>query len=168
MVIPQAKAGLWQSCGHPVEFSPFSGYDGVRTCLNARVMKLANILDSKSSAARLAGSSPASGTTFPYFLYYFFIKISFRLWLNEMMKKTKNLAYIIGVALGDGNLSNPNGRAIRLRISCDTRYPFIIESIKEALKMEMSLPASSYATMAVREVLKCGTSSAYHTTLNVT
>jgi len=32
-------------------------------------------------------------------------------------------AYIVGLALGDGNLSNPNGRAVRLRITCDKKYP---------------------------------------------
>ncbi len=42
-------------------------------------------------------------------------------------------AYIIGVALGDGNLSNPNGRATRLRITCATAYPRLIESIVAAL-----------------------------------
>jgi hypothetical protein len=36
-------------------------------------------------------------------------------------------AYVIGLAIGDGNLSNPNGRAIRLRISCDTNYPHLLE-----------------------------------------
>ena len=41
-----------------------------------------------------------------------------------------NLAYIIGIALGDGNLSNPNKRAVRLRITCDTGYPGLIENIK--------------------------------------
>lgn len=35
------------------------------------------------------------------------------------------LSYIVGVALGDGNLSNPNGRALRLRITCDEKYPGI-------------------------------------------
>jgi len=45
------------------------------------------------------------------------------------------LAYIIGVALGDGNLSNPNGRAVRLRITCDTKYPNLIETIKSNLKI---------------------------------
>lgn len=44
-----------------------------------------------------------------------------------------NLAYIIGVAMGDGNLSNPNGRAVRLRIACDLKYPKIIERIKLAI-----------------------------------
>jgi len=38
----------------------------------------------------------------------------------------------------------------------------------KALKMELSLPSSTYATMAVREVLKCNTSAAYQATLNVT
>lgn len=46
-----------------------------------------------------------------------------------------NLAYIIGVALGDGNLSNPNGRAVRLRITCDTKYPNLIVKIENAIKI---------------------------------
>lgn len=33
-----------------------------------------------------------------------------------------NTAYIIGVAIGDGNLSNSNGRAVRLRVTCDNKY----------------------------------------------
>lgn len=45
-----------------------------------------------------------------------------------------NLAYVVGVAIGDGNLSNPNGRAVRLRVSCDNKYPKIIERIKKALQ----------------------------------
>lgn len=45
------------------------------------------------------------------------------------------LAYIIGVSLGDGNLSNPNGRAVRLRISCDKKYPNLITHIKENLEV---------------------------------
>jgi DNA-binding transcriptional regulator WhiA len=43
-------------------------------------------------------------------------------------------AYIIGVALGDGNLSNPNGRAIRLRITCDGRYPHLAEHIRTSIQ----------------------------------
>src|SRR3989344_3173302 len=31
-------------------------------------------------------------------------------------------AYVIGLAIGDGNLSNPNGRAVCLRITCDDKY----------------------------------------------
>ena len=45
-----------------------------------------------------------------------------------------NLAYVIGVAIGDGNLSNPNGRAVRLRVSCDNKYPKIIERIRKAIQ----------------------------------
>lgn len=45
-----------------------------------------------------------------------------------------NLAYVAGVAIGDGNLSNPNGRAVRLRVSCDNKYPKIIERIKNAIQ----------------------------------
>lgn len=44
-------------------------------------------------------------------------------------------AYIVGVALGDGNLSNSNGRAIRLRITCDTKYPKIEKEIIKNLKI---------------------------------
>jgi hypothetical protein len=36
-------------------------------------------------------------------------------------------AYVLGLAIGDGNLSNPNGRAVRLRITCDTKYPILIK-----------------------------------------
>jgi len=46
-----------------------------------------------------------------------------------------HLAYIIGVALGDGNLSNPNKRAIRLRITCDTKYPGLIKNIIRSIKV---------------------------------
>lgn len=51
------------------------------------------------------------------------------------MEHSATLAYIIGVALGDGNLSCPNGRATRLRITCDNRYPVLINEITSALKM---------------------------------
>jgi len=44
------------------------------------------------------------------------------------------LAYIIGVAIGDGNLSNPNGRATRLRITCDLKYKKLIKNISSSLQ----------------------------------
>jgi LAGLIDADG-like domain len=47
----------------------------------------------------------------------------------------KSIAYILGVALGDGNLSNPNGKAIRLRVTCDKKYPLIIKGIVKNLKI---------------------------------
>jgi len=43
------------------------------------------------------------------------------------------LAYIVGIALGDGNLSNPNGRATRLRITCDLKYLKLIQKIQASL-----------------------------------
>jgi len=48
-------------------------------------------------------------------------------------KDRKVLAYLIGIALGDGNLSNPNGRAIRLRITCDARYTQLAEEISRSI-----------------------------------
>lgn len=52
-----------------------------------------------------------------------------------MQKISKeSLAYIIGVALGDGNLLNPNGRATRLRITCDAKYPKLAENIVSTLQ----------------------------------
>ncbi|MBI2048038.1 MAG: hypothetical protein HYT27_02770, partial [Parcubacteria group bacterium] len=46
----------------------------------------------------------------------------------------KNLqAYVIGLAIGDGNLSNPNNRATRLRITCDKKYPRLIKRIRQSL-----------------------------------
>lgn len=37
--------------------------------------------------------------------------------------------------MGDGNLSNPNGRAVRLRITCDNKYPKLKEHIKKSLSI---------------------------------
>jgi len=50
------------------------------------------------------------------------------------IKDKENLAYVIGVALGDGNLSNPNKRAIRLRVTCDSSYQQTANEITQALK----------------------------------
>lgn len=52
-----------------------------------------------------------------------------------LYSRKKVQAYIIGIALGDGNLSNPNGRAIRLRITCDTQYPSLQKEICENLRL---------------------------------
>ena len=46
----------------------------------------------------------------------------------------KTLAYVVGIAIGDGNLSNPNGRATRLRISCDIQYKNIIKRVCAAIQ----------------------------------
>lgn len=43
------------------------------------------------------------------------------------------LAYVIGLALGDGTLSN-HVRAVRLRITCDLRYPKLIEKIRRSVQ----------------------------------
>jgi len=41
----------------------------------------------------------------------------------------------MGIAVGDGNLSNPNGRAVRLRVTCDTKYPRLIKNIMETIRI---------------------------------
>ena len=71
---------------------------------------MVDTMDSKPIVARREGSSPSSGT-------------------NMDLREKIALAYIIGIALGDGNLSNPNGRAIRLRVTCDAQYPDIAAEI---------------------------------------
>ena len=60
-------------------------------------------------------------------------------------KNKKSLAYIIGVALGDGNLSNSNGRAVRLRITCDKKYPLLIKNIIKNL--EIIFPNNKVSTV---------------------
>lgn len=47
----------------------------------------------------------------------------------HILGNEKVLAYLIGVGIGDGNLSLLNNRSIRLRISCDTKYPNLIQKI---------------------------------------
>src|SRR3989338_4408887 len=53
---------------------------------------------------------------------------------RKLVADKDKLAYIIGLALGDGNLSNPNGRAVRLRITCDVKYPKLIQRIKATIQ----------------------------------
>jgi hypothetical protein len=54
--------------------------------------------------------------------------------IPELSENKKLRAYIIGLSLGDGNLSNPNGRAVRLRITCDKRYTKLLRHIIESLR----------------------------------
>jgi len=75
-------------------------------------------------AQALEGSSPSLGTT----MRGYFRKT--RLNLNKNLR-----AYVIGLAIGDGNLSNQNGRATRLRITCDKNYPLLVERIINSLKI---------------------------------
>ena len=46
----------------------------------------------------------------------------------------KILAYVVGLAIGDGNLSNPNGRATRLRITCDAKYKNLLFRIIRSIQ----------------------------------
>lgn len=78
-------------------------------------------------------------------------------------EKAETLAYVIGVALGDGNLSCPNGRATRLRISCDSKYPTLIEEIQSALKL---LLRKNKVSLVQRKGMNCIDVSVYSNTLN--
>jgi DNA-binding transcriptional regulator WhiA len=54
---------------------------------------------------------------------------------KTVLNPDKNLqSYVIGLAIGDGNLSNPNGRATRLRITCDKNYPLLNQRIQNSLQ----------------------------------
>jgi DNA-binding transcriptional regulator WhiA len=50
------------------------------------------------------------------------------------MNDKEALAYVVGLAIGDGNLSNPNGRAVRLRITCDSKYPKLMKNATSAIQ----------------------------------
>ncbi len=53
----------------------------------------------------------------------------------KQVSDNKNLhAYIVGLALGDGNLSNPNGRAVSLRITCDKKYSKLYNHISKSIQ----------------------------------
>jgi len=54
-------------------------------------------------------------------------------------------AYVIGLAIGDGNLSNPNRRAVRLRITCDKKYPILLKKIKTSI--HLLLPQNKVSTV---------------------
>lgn len=53
----------------------------------------------------------------------------------DSSKNKEFQAYIIGVALGDGNLSIPNGRVTRLRITCDAKYKKINAEMFGSVKL---------------------------------
>ena len=55
--------------------------------------------------------------------------------MKKLVSRDKKLrAYTIGLALGDGNLSNPNRRAVRLRITCDQQYPKLLRHVAKSLQ----------------------------------
>ena len=68
------------------------------------------------------------------------------------------MAYLIGIALGDGNLSNPNGRAVRLRISCDAKYPMLIEEIMNSIS---SILPNNRVSKIIRKKYGCIDISTY-------
>ena len=54
--------------------------------------------------------------------------------LKTLSKNKKLQAYVIGLSIGDGNLSNPNGRAVRLRITCDKNYPLLLKEVMHSIQ----------------------------------
>lgn len=71
-------------------------------------------------------------------------------------------AYIIGLALGDGNLSNSNGRAVRLRITCDKKYPELYLHIQKSLA---KLLPNNIVSLADRRGESCLDVSCYSNSL---
>jgi len=54
--------------------------------------------------------------------------------IKTLSPDKKLQSYIIGLSLGDGNLSLVRN-TVRLRITCDTKYPFLINKILNSLKI---------------------------------
>ena len=98
--------------------------------LNGRVLELVDNRDSKSRDRKVVR-----------------VRLPPRPLVNYGKKKV--LAYIVGIALGDGNISNPNGRAIRLRVTCDTKYPKLKNEIVKNL--QVLLPANKVSTIHRKE-----------------
>lgn len=79
-------------------------------------------------------------------------------------ERAERLAYIVGVALGDGNLSCPNGRATRLRITCDTKYPRLGREIRKSL---LFLLPRNKVSIVLRNGSNCFDISVYSNQLNL-
>lgn len=77
-------------------------------------------------------------------------------------QKQRKLAYLVGIALGDGNLSNPNGRATRLRISCDAKYVRLADEIINTIRF--LLPKNKISI--VKKTGRCFDISVYSNQLN--
>lgn len=83
--------------------------------------------------------------------------------MQRVVSNDKKLrAYIIGLALGDGNLSNSNGRAVRLRITCDLKYPELYLHIQKSLA---KLLPSNIVSLAGRRRESCIDVSCYSNSL---
>jgi hypothetical protein len=81
----------------------------------------------------------------------------------EVMQQSATLAYVVGIALGDGNLSCPNGRATRLRVSCDTSYPNLITEISKNLQ---DIFPNNKVSICAKKKGACVDVSVYSNTLN--
>lgn len=104
---------------------------------------MVDAMDSKPIIVRCESSSLSRGT--------------------DKMNLHEKVAYLVGVALGDGNLTNPNGRALRLRITCDTQYPNIISEILDTLKI---IFPENKITLVKRKIPTCLDISVYSNKLS--
>lgn len=68
--------------------------------------------------------------------------------MNTKIDKN-TLSYIIGIAIGDGNLSNPGNYTTRLRITCDKKYKNIIREIISSI--QKILPNSKISLIKRKE-----------------
>lgn len=80
------------------------------------------------------------------------------------VSEKSTLAYIIGCSLGDGNLSSPNGRVPRLRITCDSKYPQLADEISKGLR---ALFPRNKVSVVLRRNERCFDMSVYSKALEI-
>ncbi|CAL5339704.1 unnamed protein product [Camellia sinensis] len=88
---------------------------------------------------------------------------------NEDVKHPSNCMNQRGGSENDTSFSTYNNEAKDVRVEVPQQLSADhsnAEEVKTALKLSFTLPASCYATMAIRELLKTSTSVAFHKTLN--
>ncbi|XP_021817485.1 multisubstrate pseudouridine synthase 7 isoform X2 [Prunus avium] len=82
--------------------------------------------------------------------------------LHDKTKQSECLDNDIGLQTDDNGAKAKGEELPQAEFLCDTNP----QETQTALKLSFTLPASCYATMAIRELLKTSTSVAFHKTLN--